>query len=140
MKGIMLEELRKKEGEWMVSDLMTKELICIEKGATMHDAVRKMLKHRIHGLVVTEDEEPMGIVTTYDALLIMERGEFGGDISVENVMSKNIIGIEPDEDIVTAVKTMLENGIRRLPVIENEKFVGMITSSDIINAFDKGFK
>jgi len=69
----------------------------------------------------------------------MARREHGKDVKVEEVMSTELITTTPDEDIVETVELMLKNHILRLPVLEDGKLVGILTRSDLINAFDKGF-
>jgi len=131
--------IRGREGEWKVKDLMTDNVIIIEPEATVHDAVDKMRSHGIHGLIVAKDKQPVGMISTYDILLLMARREHGKDVKVEEVMSTELITTTPDEDIVETVELMLKNHILRLPVLEDGKLVGILTRSDLINAFDKGF-
>jgi len=141
MKGyeLLLRELRKMEKKWKVSDLMTKEVKTISPDADMSEAIRKMKRHGIHGLVVTDNKRPVGIITTYDALLVMTRGEDGERIPVKDVMSQELINASPEGDILDALEIMLDNQLTKLPVVENKELVGILSATDMLYAFDKLF-
>jgi len=118
-----------------VGDYMSKNLITIDEDATMYDAVQMMLDNKIHGLLVTDDDKLKGIITSYDVLIIMEKGKSSKNTSVKEAMSSDIVYVTPEDKIITAVNKMLENDIRRLPVIDNGRLVGIITTTDIVTAF-----
>ncbi|HIE33830.1 MAG TPA: CBS domain-containing protein, partial [Candidatus Altiarchaeales archaeon] len=92
-----------------VSDYMSKNLITIDEDATMYDAVQMMLDNKIHGLLVTDDDKLKGIVTSYDVLLIMEKGKSSKNTRVKEAMSSDIIYVNPEDKIIIAVNKMLEN-------------------------------
>jgi len=131
--------IRSREGEWKVKDLMTDEVITIEPEATIHEAVEKMRNHGIHGVIVAKDNKPVGIISNYDVLLLMARREHGKDVKVEELMSTELVTTTPEEDIIEALELMLRNHILRLPVLDEGKLIGILTTTDLIDAFDKGF-
>ena len=141
MKAIeyLVKLMRSQEGEWTVKDLMTKEVVTIEPEATVHDAVEKMRSHRIHGIIVAKGGKLVGVVSGYDILLLMARGEHGKSVKVEEIMTTELITANPEDDIIDALELMLTNHIMRLPVLDNCKLVGIITTTDLVNVFDKGF-
>lgn len=142
MKGyeLLLEELRKLEKDWKVRELMTTKVRAIAPDASISEAIRKMKKYGIHGLVVaTADKKPLGIITTYDALLVMARGRSRERILVEDIMSPELISADPDEDILSALKTMLDNQVTKLPVVEGDELVGILCATDLVDVFDKVF-
>lgn len=120
-----------------VKDIMSKDLVVIDKDATIHDAIEKMLSHEIHGLIAMDNDKPVGVVTINDALVLMEKGESGTDALVDEFMSKKIISIEPEDDLQKAGGIMIKNNIHRLPVIEDKKLIGIITSSDLMKVCQK---
>ena len=141
MKAIeyLVKLMRSQEGEWQVKDLMTKDVVTIEPEATVHDAVKKMRNHGIHGIIVAKDDNLVGVMSGYDILLLMARGEHGKNIRVEEIMTTELITANPEDDIIDALELMLTNHIMRLPVLDNGKLVGIITTTDLVNVFDKGF-
>jgi len=119
-----------------VKDYMTREVVTIDRDATLHDAIEKILEHNIHGLMVVDSVgRPAGIVTTDDILALIENGEPEGDTVVSEFMEAAVISIDPDYDLQRAVSIMTRNKIHRLPVIRDRKLLGIITSSDIMRAF-----
>ena len=141
MKGVdyLVKEIHKDMGEWKVKDLMTDKIITIGPDKTMEYAVNKMKEYEIHGLIVTDKKKTLGIVTTYDALSIMARREYGGDVLVRDVMSTELISTHPEKDVIDALEIMLQEHILRLPVIDKGEVVGILSTTDLVNAFDKGF-
>jgi CBS domain-containing protein len=118
-----------------VRDIMSRDPVVIDKDATIHDAIEKMLGHEIHGLIAMDNDEAVGVVTINDALALMEKGESGTDTLVCEFMSKGIISIGPEEDLQNSLRMMISNDIHRLPVIKDEKLIGIITSSDLMRVF-----
>lgn len=142
MKAIeyLVKLMRSQEGEWKVNDLMTKDVVTIEPEATVHDAVEKMRSHGIHGIIVAKKGNLVGVMSGYDVLLLMARGEHGKNVRVEEIMTTELITANPEDDIIDALELMLTNHIMRLPVLDNCKLVGIITTTDFVNAFDEGFQ
>lgn len=139
MKGyeLLLRELRKIQKEWQVRDLMTTAVKTISQDASMSEAIKAMKRYGIHGLIVTDDKTPVGIVTTYDALLIMARGMRGETTCVKDAMSKELISIHPDKDILDTLEVMLNNQLTKLPVIDAGELVGILCATDLVDAFDR---
>jgi CBS domain-containing protein len=142
MKGyeLLLRELRKIRADLKVGDLMTTAVKTISPNARMSEAIRRMKKHEVHGLVVVDDKKkPVGIVTNYDTLLVMAKGEDGESTLVKDVMSSDLISTRPDDNILGAMEVMLDHQITKLPVVENEELVGMLIATDLVDAFDRVF-
>lgn len=125
--------------KFKIKDIMSKDLVVIDKDATIHDAIEKMLSHEIHSLIAVDNNKPVGVVTINDVMVLMEKGESGTDVLVNEFMSKKIISIGPEEDLQKAVRIMIKNNIHRLPVIKDKKLIGIITSSDLMKVFQKRY-
>ena len=100
-------------------------------------AAEVMVEHRIGSLVVYQDDKLISIVSERDVMRSV--GEFGDqitNITVSNVMAKNLITCDIDDSIDEAMSIMLHNAtgsrIRHLPVLNEGEFVGVISMSDII--------
>ncbi|MCP8321803.1 MAG: CBS domain-containing protein, partial [archaeon] len=94
-------------------------------------------KH-IGSLIVTSQGKPAGIFTERDLLskIILKRLKLD-EIKVKDYMSTPLTFINPEFDLKEAARIMTQLKIRRLPVIKNEKLVGILTSADIIRALAK---
>ncbi|MGB9640968.1 MAG: CBS domain-containing protein [Anaerolineales bacterium] len=129
----------------LIKDYMTTKVITISSDKTLPDAYWLMVENKISrvpvvdkgklvGLVTLEDlrraEPPMGL--NLDLVKITDRLS---KITVAQVMTKQLITIHPDANLVEAARIMLEKKISALPVMQNEALVGIIADRDILKAF-----
>ncbi|MBC7129263.1 MAG: CBS domain-containing protein [Thermoplasmatales archaeon] len=119
--------------EILVKDIMSKAPVIVKSKASVIDAAKEMKIEKVGSVIVVENGKPVGILTESDILKkIVAEGKDASKIKVKDVMSTPLISISPDEKIEKAVKLLGKNRIRRLPVIENGKLVGIITERDIV--------
>lgn len=133
-----LQEIEKKrlEHEPLVGDLMSPDVLTISPEDTVVLAAEKILEHRIHALIVTEEEKPIGIVASYDLLLVMSISDyFDRSTKVKDVMVKDLVTIKPEDTPTTALGRMIEYNIRMLAVVEDEKLVGVLSLIDLVLGF-----
>ena len=113
-------------------DIMQKNVITIELEKTAQYASTILKDNDISFLVVVEDSKPVGIVSERDIVRkIVAENKEASKIQLESIMSKKFKWVEPNSSIESAVQKMLNNNIRRLVVLENEKLVGVITQTDL---------
>ena len=114
-------------------DLMTTELVTVERGAPLSTAVERMLEARAgSAIVLSPDDAPVGIVTSSDVLrAALESGTALESVPVADVMSAPLETIEPSADVNRVLDTMAENGIKKLPVLEGLRVVGIVTTTDV---------
>ena len=118
----------------LVKDAMNEKVITIEPNATVREAAKIMTKYRIGSLLVMEDEKLLGIVTELDILWkVVAEGRDPETTLVNEIMSKEIVTIKPDQTLEEAAQIMVEKRIKKLPVVENDKVVGIITATDLIS-------
>ncbi|MCD6247892.1 MAG: CBS domain-containing protein [Hadesarchaea archaeon] len=115
-----------------VREAMTAKVLTVGPKATVARAAKLMSQNGVGSLVVVERGKPVGILTERDLLMkVVSENIRPSEIRVEEIMSRPVITTTPDEDIIEATRTLIRNKIRRLPVVENGKLVGIITASDI---------
>jgi len=117
-------------GRFRVKDIMTPDPIYVTPETKVREVIDLMLKYKHLGYPVVRDGELIGIVTLKDVMNADEED------AVENVMSKRVVTISPDENAFEALKIMSENGIGRIPVVKNGKLVGIVSRSDIIRVLE----
>lgn len=114
---------------------MVREVVTIEADATVRNAVRLMNNREIGCLIVFQEGKPTGIVTERD---MMKRVLLGSRdpraVEVGGVMSKPLLSLEPEKEIEDAVMLMFKNKIKKLPIIENGRLVGVVTLTDLIRS------
>lgn len=113
-----------------VSDVMSDKFLCLDEKTKIEDAVSKMLEKNIYSVIVTKDNLPEGIVTERDLTTKVIGKKIGGEI--KNIMTSPLIYISQNETLENAASLMVNKKIRKLPVIENKKVIGIITEDDII--------
>ena len=115
----------------LVNEVMNKNVVVVKKDATLKQASEVMSKTRIGSLVVVEGNKIAGIITSSDIIRSIAQDKAPGNTLIEEVMSKRVFTVEPDATVQDAVDVMVENKIRELPVVENNKIKGIITVTDI---------
>ncbi len=121
-----------------VREVMRRPVVTVGPRDTVWQALEVMISTRIGAVVVAEGERPVGILTESDVVrLLVDRGIGVVEllsVPVESVMSRPVVTCSPDEELVDALTRMLERRVRRLPVVENERLVGILTERDLMGA------
>lgn len=100
---------------------------------TVKEAAKLMLREGVGSLVILEDGEPIGVLTERDLLYkVVAESRVPSRTKVEKVMSSPVITVSPGSSISEAAKRMSDLHMRRLPVVEDGKLVGMLTEKDIL--------
>lgn len=121
-----------------VKEVMTREVCTSNKDVSLLNASRKMIKYGVGSIVVVENSSTLGVVTERDILTkVIARNKVPNKIKLDEIMSSPTITITSNTSIREASEIMQKKGIRRLPVIENNDLLGIITDNDILNvSFD----
>jgi signal-transduction protein with cAMP-binding, CBS, and nucleotidyltransferase domain len=99
---------------------------------TITEAARKMNDQAVGALIVLDGERPVGIVTDRDLVLRALARGLPVDSRVDSVMTTEVISLDPDADLREALAIFRSNAIRRIPLIESERVLGMITVDDLL--------
>lgn len=115
-----------------VRDIMNKNVVTIEHDKPALDAARLITEKDISFLVIEKDGNPIGVVSERDFVRrLVANDKQPSQIPLSEIMSYKFRWVEPSTEIEDAVQKMLNNNIRRLLVLENEKLVGVITQTDL---------
>lgn len=116
-----------------IRDVMVDKVITIAKDATLEEAVKLMNEYEIGCLIVMENKKPVGIMTERDLLKrVLSKSKQLGKKKVTEVMSENLVSVSPQIEIEEAARLMYEKKIKKLPVIEKGKLLGLVTLTDIL--------
>jgi len=118
-----------------VRDVMVTNIITLEAGATTRTAAELMNRHAIGCLIVVNEDKPIGIVTERDMIkrvLLQLRDPRRSRVS--HIMSKPLITTSPDTDLRDAINLMNERRIKKLPVVEDERLLGLLSITDIVRS------
>ncbi len=115
-----------------VRDTMTENPRSIGASASVVEAARLMREEHIGALPITDDEQLVGMITDRDiATRVVAEAADPKTTSVGDVSSRDLIGVEPDRDLEEALQLMARHQVRRLPVVENGRLVGIVAQADI---------
>ena len=115
-----------------VGDLMTREVVNLDASMTAIEVARLIVEHKIEGFPVTEEGKLVGIVTGWDLLTkVLSKGLDPSKVKVKDFMTPSPITCSPEYSVLEAAKLMAKHGIKRIPVVENGKVVGIFTSYDV---------
>ena len=118
-----------------VEDVMVENVISVPERATVKEAAELMDKHEIGCLIVVKNGKPVGIVTETDMVKRVILGPVDPENTmVRKIMSRPLVVVGTQISIEEASKIMRERKIRKLPVIEKGRLVGLITTIDIVRS------
>lgn len=117
-----------------VKDAMTVSVITVSRDESATAAAEIMVEESIGSVIVTDEEEPIGIICERDLLeKVISSDMKPSEITVERIMEEPLITTNPREDMLDAMRTMVKNDIGHLPVIDDgENLVGIVTVQDVL--------
>lgn len=117
-----------------VGDLMTRNFIYISLDTNLKECARTMIKKRVGSLVIKDGDKLKGILTEKDIIwaIVKKSKNDLEDVKAKDLMKRRVVTIKPGDDITDALQKLKKKKIRRLPVVENGKLIGMLTANDIL--------
>ncbi|WP_028800222.1 CBS domain-containing protein [Streptomyces sp. 142MFCol3.1] len=115
-----------------VSDVMTAPPVSITPRASLREVTRRMNESAVGSVLVVEGGELRGIVTDRDLAIRGLGADLGPETPVDAVMSAQVVTVDVDADLQAAYRTFRRTGIRRLPVLDGGRVVGMLTIDDLL--------
>lgn len=116
-----------------VATVMVREVITVSPNDSLQKVKELLINNRIHHVpVVQDDGKLVGIVTTYDLFKLNVNHKDYPTTKVANVMTKILAVVEPTDKVGTAAEVFMEHLFHALPVVENGKLVGIVTSFDVL--------
>jgi len=116
-----------------VESIAREEVVTIETGESVQKAVETMREENVGSVVVVKGESPVGIVTDRDVVMNAFAPDIDpGAVTVNEVMSSDLVAVESDVGMLDLLSQIGEEGIRRVPVVEDNALVGIVTLDDIL--------
>lgn len=120
-----------------IKTIMTTKVVSIKASAKISDAIEAMTKENLGGLPIVDDENRVKSIITERDIANLFADRISG-VTVAQVMTETVVTALPKTTIFEAEKTMVTQGFRRLPIVSDDKVVGIITTMDIIKFFGSG--
>ena len=129
--------------DMLIKDVMTTQLITIESTGSLESARQIFDKNQIRHIIVVDGDKLVGILSNHDLLRVSFGDTYGDDqttvddaivnmLTVKDVMRHNPISISPDSSIEDAIFILLNRRFHSLPIVENDKVVGIVTTTDFL--------
>jgi CBS domain-containing protein len=115
-----------------ISDVMPVRLVTVSPEDTVAEAIARMVSAGVGSVAVTERSRLVGILTERDILRLANIGTRFDTTPVSEAMTKPVVTVSPDTDVVAAARLMGDRQIRHLPVVEGENVLGMVGIRDVL--------
>ena len=120
-----------------VRDVMTSNPTTCEPTATLVDAAKVMAREDVGPVPIVEAGKLVGLVTDRDIIIrAVAEGRDVTSTTVRDVASKDLVTVTADEDLDRALQLMADNQVRRIPVVEGDRVVGIVSQADVARAAD----
>ena len=116
-----------------VRDVMTKSVIAVDASITVNEAAKMMEDSKVGSVIVMENNTPLGIVTDRDFAVKVAAHAYQISTPIKRIMSTPLIAINPDETVWMISDIMYTRSVRKLPVIEDDQVIGIVTATDLVN-------
>lgn len=116
-----------------VGELGPDDVVTEDRDATLTDIAEKLRSENVGAVVVTEDDEPVGLVTDRDVALAVADGDDVAERSVEDAMTEDPVTLRADEEAIEIARTIGEHNVRRIPVVDDDgKLESIATLDDLV--------
>ncbi|MBI5789319.1 MAG: CBS domain-containing protein [Candidatus Schekmanbacteria bacterium] len=119
-------------------DIMTSDVVMISESNNIADAIKKMEKTKVSSLIVESisADDTYGIVTRRDVVnKVIASGLDPASVNVAEIMTKPIMTVSPNLSLKHIANLMVRTGVRRVPVFDGHKILGIVSNSDILHGF-----
>jgi CBS domain-containing protein len=121
------------ETDLAVSDVMSRRLITADVSETADRLGKLMTEAKMGSIIITKETHPVGIVTERDLVAkVISEGLLPASVKASDLMSTPLITISPEKSVELASREMARRRIRRLPVVQGKKLIGLLSDSDLL--------
>ena len=117
-----------------VRDVASSAVVAVGPAQSLREATQLMAKHRVGSAVVQDAEMLVGILTERDVLDAVAAANDPEAVSVEQIMTADVVTVGPDWDLVEAARVMASRRIRYLVVYEGGQLLGVLSVRDVLPA------
>ena len=115
-----------------IREVMTESVVKLPSSATLFQAARQMRDADVGSVIVEDEGRVVGLVTDRDLVVrALADGRDPGTTPLSEVASTKLVTVSPDDDMDLAIELMIERSLRRIPVLERGKVVGIVSLGDL---------
>lgn len=116
-----------------VKDIMKQAVVSVDASTNVNEAAKIMEDSKVGAIIVMENNTPIGIITDRDFAIKIVAHAYPITTTVKKIMSSPLIGVSPEESVWTVADIMYSRRVRKVPVIDEDKVIGIITATDLVN-------
>jgi CBS domain-containing protein len=121
-------------GAVAIADVMSPRVVSVRPDETVQVAISRMLEENIGSVAVCEEHRLVGIFTERDVLRLAGEGAAFDQLPVGDVMTRTLVTVPPDVDLIDAARLMGEKKIRHLPVLQGEHLLGIVGIREVMGS------
>ena len=115
-----------------IKEVMTRDVRACEPNATVAEAAKVMAREDVGPVPIVEDGRLVGLVTDRDIVVrVVAEGRDPNETTVNEIASTELVTVSPDDDLDEALNLLARRQVRRLPVVEGDRLVGIVAQADI---------
>ena len=115
-------------------DVMSKRVMTLKPDSRVVDVIRLLAEHKVTGApVVSDDMHLLGMVTEKDILMMLLYDKNIKTKTVDDLMTKEVMSFNEEDDLMEIFKILVENNFRRVPILSNGTLTGIVSRRDIIH-------
>jgi CBS domain-containing protein len=123
------------DGTFSVKEIMNPNVISLGPNASLKDAAELMAQQKIGSIVIVDNNEPIGIITERDFATKIMLQPYSADSKVSEAMSSPVVYITSNQSVADVIDIMANKDIRKVPVIDNGKVIGIVTGTEFLRLF-----
>lgn len=125
----------KNNENFSVKEIMNPNVVSLPSSASVKEAAELMSSQKIGSIVIIDDNIPIGIITERDFVTKIMLKPYSGDSKVAEVMSSPVIHVSSDQSVADVIDIMANKEIRKVPVIDDGKVIGIVTGTEFLRLF-----
>ena len=123
------------DGAFSVKEIMNPNVVSLGPNASLKDAAELMAQQKIGSIVIVDNNEPIGIITERDFATKIMLQPYSADSKVSEAMSSPVVHITSNQSVADVIDIMANKDIRKVPVIDNGKVIGIVTGTEFLRLF-----
>ena len=123
------------DGTFSVKEIMNPNVVSLGPNASLKNAAELMAQQKIGSIVIVDNNEPIGIITERDFATKIMLQPYSADSKVSEAMSSPVVYITSNQSVADVIDIMANKDIRKVPVIDNGKVIGIVTGTEFLRLF-----
>jgi len=117
-----------------IKNIMKKFVITVDPKVTVKNAAMTMTGNRVGSLIILKNGKPSGILTSEDVVGVVAGNKDPKKVKVGDIPQRKLITAAPEESVINVSRRMVKNGIKRMPIVDKGKLVGIVSDKEIMTA------